>query len=110
MSLTIRDGYNYLSYPSNNTRTKNNANTTNNNLLASQANSSQNSTQTSDSHPNTGTVQFVMKNGMAESAYVDGIKMNLSDIFLRDKNQLKARINEEYNKTDAEKLEEIFGL
>lgn len=36
--------------------------------------------------------------------------MSLSDMFLKDKSQLKARINEEYNKTDAEKLEEIFGL
>jgi hypothetical protein len=107
MSLTIGNEYNYFNYS---TITTNNANTTDENSVTSQAKSSQNSTQTSNSHLNTGTVKFVMGNGMAKSAYVDGIKMNLSDMFLTDKSQLKARINEEYNKTDAEKLEEIFEL
>ncbi|OOM77607.1 hypothetical protein [Clostridium sp. BL-8] len=107
MSLTIGNQYSYLNYPNNITRT---TNTIDNNSVTSQAKPSQNSTQTNDSGLHTDTIQFVMKNGMAESAYVDGIKMNLSDMFLKDKSQLKARINEEYNKTDAEKLEEIFGL
>ena len=112
MSLTIKDRHNYLNYPNNTTSITNTSNTTDDNSITSQAKSSQNSTQTNDSHLNlnTGTVQFVMKNGLAESAHVDGIKMNLSDMFLRDKNQLKARINEECNKTDTERLEEIFGL
>jgi|GEM_PF-4374804 len=47
---------------------------------------------------------------MAEAAYVDGIKMDLADMFLTNKSQLKERINEKYNKTDAEKLEEAFSL
>jgi hypothetical protein len=51
-----------------------------------------------------------MENGIAEAGYVDGIKMSLSDMFLTNKSQLKEKINEKYNKTDAEKLEEIFGL
>ena len=36
--------------------------------------------------------------------------MSLTDLFSTNKSQLKERINENYNKTDAEKLEEIFGL
>lgn len=80
--------------------------TTKNNSTTSQALSSGSSAQTSNSH----TVRFVLENGIAEYAYVDGIKMNLGDMFLTNKSQLKERIIEKYNKTDAEKLEEIFKL
>ncbi|OOM14209.1 hypothetical protein [Clostridium saccharobutylicum] len=81
-----------------------------NNSTTSQVSSSENSVETSSSHLNTGTIKFVMEDGMAEYAYVDGIKMDLADMFLTNNSQLKERIIEKYNKTDAEKLEEIFGL
>ena len=59
---------------------------------------------------NTGTIRFVIENGMARYAYVDGIKKEIADMLLTNKSQLKERIIEKYNKTDAEKLEEIFDL
>ncbi|AKN32253.1 hypothetical protein Ccar_15840 [Clostridium carboxidivorans P7] len=104
MGLAIENKYNYLNYSTNTNTTKNNSVTAQkefSNILAEKK---------SSSHLNKGTVKFVMENGIAEAAYVDGIKMDLSDMFLTDKSQLKGRIDTKYNKTDAEKLEEIFGL
>lgn len=85
-------------------------NTTKNNSITSQVISSGNSAETSSSHLNTGTIRFVIENGMARYAYVDGIKMEIADMLLTNKSQLKERIIKKYNKTDAEKLEEIFDL
>lgn len=102
MGLAIENKYNYLNYSTNTTK--------NNSVTAQKEFSNILAEKKSSSHPNTGTVKFVMENGIAEAAYVDGIKMDLSDMFLTDKSQLKGRIDTKYNKTDAEKLEEIFGL
>ncbi|WP_270563221.1 hypothetical protein [Clostridium beijerinckii] len=100
MGLAIGNEYNSLNYSTN---------ITTNNSKASQVVSSESSVKTSHSI-NKGTIKFVMEDGMAEYAYVDGIKMDLADMFLTSKSQLKERIIEKYNKTDAEKLEETFGL
>lgn len=61
MSLTIDNEYTYLNYPNNTTSTTNNVNTKDDISVASQAKSSQNSTQTNNSHLNTGAIKFVMK-------------------------------------------------
>ncbi|AKN32426.1 hypothetical protein Ccar_16805 [Clostridium carboxidivorans P7] len=104
MGLVIGNEYNYLNHSTN-------TNTIKNNSVTAQGEFSNILTEKkSSSHLNTGTVKFAMENGIAEAAYVDGIKMDLSDMFLTDKSQLKRNINIKYNKTDAEKLEEIFGL
>ncbi|MBV7275466.1 hypothetical protein JMF89_05485 [Clostridiaceae bacterium UIB06] len=101
MGLAIENKYNYST----------NASTKKNNSVTEQQEFSNILTEKkSSSNLNKGTIKFVMENGMAEAAYVDGIKMDLSDMFLTDKSQLKGEINRKYNKTDAEKLEEIFGL
>lgn len=85
-------------------------NTTKNKSTTSQVPALGDYAQTKSSHLNTGTVKFVIENGMAQYAYVDGIKMNFADMLLTNKSQLKERIIEKYNKTDAEKLEEIFEV
>lgn len=85
-------------------------NTTKNKFTTSHVSSLGNFAQTKSSHLNTGTVKFVIENGMAQYAYVDGIKMDLADMLLKNKSKLKERIIEKYNKTDAEKLEEIFEV
>lgn len=104
MGLTIGNNYNSLQYSTNNT-IKSTSET-------SQEATSENSTKSSSSDASTlnNTLQFIMEDGIATGAYVDGIKMSLTDIFLTSKSQLKENINKEYNKTDVEKLEEIFGL
>lgn len=104
MGLAIENKYNYLN-DSTNTRT-----TKNNSVTLQEEFSNILTEKKSSSHPNTGTVKFAIENGIAEAAYVDGIKMDLSDMFLTDRSQLKETINRKYNKTDVEKLEEIFGL
>lgn len=101
MGLAIGNEYNSLNHSTS---------ISTNSSITSQVSSSENSVKTSSSHLNTGTIKFVMENGIAEYAYVDGIKMDLADMFLTSNSQLKERIIEKYNKTDAEKLEEIFGL
>lgn len=102
MGLAIGNEYNHLNYS--NSITKNNS-------VAPQEKFPGISINKKSGHAlNTGEFKFVMENGMAEGAYVDGIKMDLADIFLTNSRQLKERINEKYNKTDAERLEEIFGL
>lgn len=83
-------------------------NTAKNNQTTSEALSSGNSTQTDSLHHN--TIRFVIENGMASYVYVDGIKMEVADMILPDKIELKKRIIEKYNKTEAEILEEAFGL
>lgn len=83
---------------------------TKNNSTTSQVPSLGNTAQTKSSHLNTDTIKFVIENGMAQYAYVDGIKMNVADMILTNKSKLKERIIKKYNKTDAEKLEEIFEL
>lgn len=104
MGSAIGNEYNYLNYSTNISTTKNKS-------VAAQEKFSNILTEKKGSpHLNKGTVRFVMENGIAEAAYVDGIKMDLSDMFLTKKSQLKEKINEKYNKIDAEKLEEIFGL
>lgn len=97
MELIIENKYNSLN---------NSTSTNKSNSITSQVTSSENVVKTISSH----TIKFVMEDGMAEAAYVDGIKMDLADMFLTNKSQLKERINEKYNKTDAEKLEEAFNL
>ncbi len=104
MGLAIENKYNYLNYSTNASTTKNNS------VTAKEEFSNILTEKKSSPHLNTSTIKFEMENGIAEAAYVDGIKMDLSDMFLADRSQLKANINRKYNKTDAEKLEEIFGL
>lgn len=107
MKLTLHNEYNYLNYSNNTVKT---STTTKNNSGTSQVTASADSAKSSSSSLNTHEVKFIMENGMAEGAYVDGIKMDLADIFLTSKNQFKEKIHEKYNQTDSEKLEEIFGL
>lgn len=103
MGLAIGNDYNNLNYSTKTTTKKNNS-------VTAQEESSNISTEKKNPHLNEGTIKFVMENGMAKSAEVDGINVSLTDLLSTNKSQLKERINEEYNKTDAEKLEEIFGL
>ena len=89
MGLAIGNEYNYLN-------SSTNTNTTKNNSVTSQEESLKTSTEKKSSpHLNEGTIKFVMKNGMAESAEVDGINVSLTDLFSTNKSQLKERINEE---------------
>jgi len=106
MKLTLHNKYNYLNYSSNTVKT---STTTKNNSVTSQTTSSVDSAKASSSSLNTHEVKFIMENGMAEGAYVDGIKMGLADIFLTSKNQFKQKTHEKYNQTDVKKLNEILG-